>query len=573
MRRGDRVDGFSSFLGHTRPLMTTRFGAAALEAVVVAMLLAGCTVGDPDRTTAGPEPANTSKVTRPVPPPSPSQDPEQQNQRPNDRPTGWGPTLGEWRHARLVAGRMTDAELAGQVIVARYTGTSAPTDVIARYHLGGVIVMSENISSVGSLVTSNQELAAAAGHRPWPLVVAVDQEGGIVARVGAPMTQFPAYMSLGAAHDPRLAERVARASGQELRAAGFTMVFAPDADVTIGPADPTIGSRSAGSDPRAVGRLVSASTKGYSQAGIVSVLKHFPGHGSVTANSHETLPHQLASVDELAARDFVPFAAAMRVAAPAVMVAHIALDRVDPDVPADLSSADVHLLTSKLGFRGLISTDALEMAAVTDGFSSGAAAVAALMAGDDLLLMPLDLDGAYQGILSALKDGSLPRHRVEVAAAKIGALMLHEQHQPAGPVSSLGSHQALSQQESAQALTVVAGACAGPYVDGPVQAVGDPADVALFTAAAQRAGLEIGAGITVGLADNAIPSGDLDVVVSTDTPYVLAESVAPTKLALFGRTPGAMSALVDVLMGDATATGRLPVDLPGVDVPRCKDGR
>ncbi|MGI8433993.1 MAG: glycoside hydrolase family 3 protein, partial [Nocardioidaceae bacterium] len=518
----------------------------------------------------GVDPAGTTSENPTVSPPTPSKHEKQRVQKPaRGQPTGWGPTLAEWRHAQSVAGRMTDAELAGQVIVARYTGTSAPTDLIARYHLGGVIVMSENISSVGSLVASNQELAAAAGSRPWPLVVAVDQEGGIVARVGAPMTQFPTFMSLGAAHDPRLAEHVSRASGQELRAAGFTMVFAPDADVTIGPADPTIGSRSAGSDPRAVGRLVSASTRGYSEAGIVSVLKHFPGHGSVTANSHEALPHQQATVDELTARDFVPFAAAMKVGAPAVMVAHISLDRVDPGMPADLSRADIQLLTSGLGFDGLLSTDALEMAAVTDEFSSGGAAVAALKAGDDLLLMPLDLDGAYQGILSALRDDSLPRQRVEEAAAKIGALMLHEQHHRAGPASALGSHQALSRRESAKAITVVAGACAGPYVDGSVQAVGDPADVGLFTAAARRAGLEVGAGTTIGLADTAIPEGDLDVAVSVDTPYVLAGSVAPTRLAVFGRTPGAMAALVDVLTGDATVTGRLPVDVAGVDVPHC----
>lgn len=544
--------------------------AAAARLIPVVLVIAGCTTGEPDAAapaSATPGGGGRASVTSSEEPPLIEGGEQRSKHRP-DQPTGWGPTRGEWRQAQRIVARMPNTQLAGRVIVARYAGMAAPTALVDQYHLGGVIVMSDNVSSVQSLVASNHELAAAARARPWPLVVAVDQEGGLVARVGRPMTQFPAYMSLGAARDSHLAQQVARASGQELRTAGFTMVFAPDADVTVGPTDPTIGSRSAGSDPDAVARIVSASTVGYSQSGIVSVLKHFPGHGSVTANSHQTLPHQEATIEELTRRDFVPFSAAIKVGAPAVMVAHISLDRVDPGVPADLSGEDLDLLSSELGFEGLLTTDALEMAAVTDGYSSGDAAVAALNAGADMVLMPLDVDGAYQGILSALRDGSLPRSRVEDAAAKVGALMLHEQAHRLRP-GRLGSHRALSRRESAAAITVVAGACEGPYVDGPVQAVGEPADVAAFTAAAQRGGLEYGPGTTVGLVAGSLPAGDVDVLVSVDTPYALGQSSARTRLALFGRTSGAMAALVDVLTGDAQAPGRLPVAVPGVDAPRC----
>ncbi len=323
------------------------------------------------------------------------------------------------------------------MIVARYTGTGSPTALVARYHLGGVIVMDDNVVSVDQVAASNTSLQASSATRhAWPLVVAVDQEGGIVARLGAPMTQFPTLVSQGAAGSRRLARRVAAASGQELRAAGFTMVFAPDADVTIGPSDPTIGSRSAGGDAVRVAAIVSAATTGYLSSGIVPVLKHFPGHGSLTSNSHGTLPVQTAPLDQLRRRDFVPFARGVRAGAPAVMLGHLALQHVDPGVPADLSGPDVHLLSSELGFSGLVTTDALEMAAVTQHYGSGSAVVAAL-------------DG--------LRDGSLSRLRLEDAAARISALMTGEAHEKPVPVTVIGSHRALSKRLSSAAATVVQG--------------------------------------------------------------------------------------------------------------------
>jgi beta-N-acetylhexosaminidase len=400
--------------------------------------------------------------------------------------------------------------------------------------------------------------------------VAVDQEGGIVARLGEPMTQFPTLMSQGAAGSRRLARRVAASTARELRAAGFTMVFAPDADVTIGPADPTIGSRSAGSSATKVAGIVSAASAGYVSAGIVPVLKHFPGHGSVTTDSHETLPVQHASLARLRERDFLPFARAARSGAPAIMVGHLVLEHVDPGVPADLSRADVGLLRSELGFGGLVSTDALEMAAVTDHYGAGNAAVVALRAGVDLLLMPASTDAAYHGIVDAIRAGTLSRARVENAAAKIIALMMHEARRKPVPSDVIGSHGALSQQLSAAAATLVQGTCTGPYVGPAVTPVGDPEAVRRFTSAARAAGLRIGGGRTVALLGYGAQGRPADVVVSLDTPYVLAYSSASVaKIALFGSDPGAMRALVSVLTGRTAARGHLPVAVPGVDPPRC----
>ncbi len=464
---------------------------------------------------------------------------------------------------------MSDAELAGEVIVAEYTGTGSPVRLVRRYHLGGVIVLSDNIASVGSLIASNADLQAS-NHRGWPLVVATDQEGGIVQRVGPPMTQFPTFMSVGAADDPALTERAAHASGDELRAAGFTMVFAPDADVTIGPADPTIGSRSAGGRAADVAAQVVAASRGYRASGIVSVVKHFPGHGSVTSDSHDTLPVQNETLAQLSARDLVPFEGAVKDGASAVMVGHIAVTAVDPGVPADLSRPMVSLLASRLGFHGLVTTDALNMGAVSDTTSSSNAAVDALEAGADLVLMPADLPAAYGGILDAIRDGSLPRSRVRAAASKIVALMLHEQHQPAPRESAIGAHQGVSEQLSAQALTLVAGPCRGPYVGPIVTPTGDSAVVAAFTVAARAAGLTVGpGGTTVALLGYGYGPADADVVVSLDTPYVLASSQAGVaKLALYGADVDAMKALMAVLTGKQVATGTLPVSYQGLDQKR-----
>jgi beta-N-acetylhexosaminidase len=275
-------------------------------------------------------------------------------------------------------------------------------------------------------------------------------------------------------------------------------------------------------------------------------------------------------VDELAARDWVPFQAAIRSGVSAVMVGHIALATVDPGVPADLSPKVVSLLPSRLGFRGLVTTDALNMAAVTDTESSEGAAVAALDAGVDLLLMPADVTAAYDGIVAALHDGSLARSRVEDAAAKVVALMLHEQAQrPVGRLA-IGTHEALSTRVSAAAITLVSGACAGPYVGATVTPSGDPAAVAAFTREAVRAGLQVGpGGSTVALLGYGYGPADADVVVSLDTPYVLAGSRASTAgLALYGSNAEAMRALVAVLTGRTTAPGRLPVSVDGLDEQR-----
>ena len=189
------------------------------------------------------------------------------------------------------------------MIVADYSGTAAPVDLVRRLHLAGVIAFADNVSSARQVRAANLRLRRELRR---PLVVSVDQEGGIVERVRDGLTRFPAFMSAGAADDAALTTSTYAASAAELARAGFTMDFAPVADVTSGPDDPTIGSRSAGSRPELVAEHAVAAARGLLDAGIVPVVKHFPGHGSVPADSHETLPVQTRSLRELREVDLVP---------------------------------------------------------------------------------------------------------------------------------------------------------------------------------------------------------------------------------------------------------------------------
>lgn len=491
--------------------------------------------------------------------------------RPLPIPTGWGPNAAEISRARELVADLTLRQRAGQVIHAEYVGTSSPTGLVNRLHLGGVVVFSGNYRGTEQIRLSNRTLQQSAREagREFPVAIGVDQEGGLVERVTGG-TRLPTFMTAGAAGRPLLTRAAAVASGRELAALGFTTDYAPVADVTLGRADPTIGARSAGVRPRVVAAQTVAAARGYRSAGVISTLKHFPGHGSVTADSHLTLPVQQKSVRELAAGDFVPFRAGVDAGLPSVMVGHIDVRSVDPGTPSSLSRPVVEgLLRGRLGFDGLVVTDSLTMQAVADRFPSGLAAVRALRAGADVVLMPVSARGARDGILRAVQSGRLSSERLAQAATRQVALLIHQRNQRNQDISPAlpGAGGAASYRWSAAAITSVAGPCQGRLVGSRVKVTGPGIEVSRFRAAASAAGLAVGRGGTtvrlVGIGGDAVRG---DVVVAMDTPYVLGDSSAPVKLATYGTTYGAMAALVDVLLGRRGAPGALPV--PVVGVPR-----
>ncbi|QIK75447.1 glycoside hydrolase family 3 protein [Nocardioides piscis] len=521
--------------------------------------------------------------------------------------------------------RLRLPDLAGQVIVAEWRGTAAPVALVRSLHLGGVIAFADNVASTEQVRAVNATLRRSVDRR-WPLLVSVDQEGGIVERVKGSATRFPTFMSAGAADAPRLTTAAARASGAELRGLGFNMVFAPDADVTSGPTDPTIGSRSAGSEVETVIEHVGAAVDGYTAASVLPVLKHFPGHGSVPQDSHLTLPVQTRTRKQLDAVELAPFAAAVDDGVSAIMAGHIDVRSIDPRVPASMSRELVTgVLRDELGFEGLVVTDSLSMAGVSSTYDARHSAVQGLRAGNDVLLMPPSPAAARAGIVEAVRQGRLQRSRLEQAAARQIALLLHVERDGSRGRPP-GSGRAASRELSAAALTMVSGACGTRHVSGSVTPVGDPVAVTNFSAAARAAGLTVltrrpapaavavaepaprrkkkeavkaferrkrawqarerrrtaalarfeaaedarlAAGTNIGFTGYQDATHDGEVAVATNTPYVLGAVAAPVKVAAFGDTPGAMSALVDVLLGRARAPGTLPVAVEGVQRRGC----
>ncbi len=552
---------------------------ALLTVVLAGAGLAACTPGStgPAPTTGDRSPASSTPAGTAASPSGAA--PE---------PLPWGPLPQDLADAAELVSTWTPEQLAGGVLVARYAGTAAstPAALVSELHLAGVIVMGDNVEGADQVEATARAVreAAVADRRDWPPVLSVDQEGGRVARLTDEVTAFPTLMTAGAAvagdakTGTAAVTAASRAAGSQLRALGFTWVNAPVADVTIGPADPTIGSRSPAGDPALAGRVVAAAVEGYRQAGIVPVAKHYPGHGGVTTDSHDTLPVQEAGIDELRARDIVPFAAAARAGVPVVMMSHVAVDAFDAGRPATLSPAAYASLRSDAGFQGVAVTDALDMAAVTADHGTGGAAVAALAAGADVLLMPADVRIAHAAVVTAIEDGSVPRARAEEAAARVVALQRWQgrtvDQTPLGAGSTLATNAtAASLALSAAGLTRVDGPCGTPLVSDTMRVVGGTrADRVALAAAASQAGIRRGPnGPVVRLVGSTGGAGGAaDVVVALDTPYVLAGDRGRTATyALYGRTPSAFAALVDVLTGVTTAHGALPVAVDGLDVTPC----
>lgn len=487
--------------------------------------------------------------------------------------TGWGPTADEISRARDYVDALSLPEKAGQVLVASYTGTTMPTSLVSELHLGGVISFAANITGPTQIAASNQALQSSAttAGRPYPVLTAVDQEGGRVARLTSGATRFPSLMTAGAARRLAMTRSMYTALAGEIAAVGFNVDFAPDADVTMGRSDPTIGSRSAGSSPTRVARQTRYARAGIDASGMISVLKHFPGHGSVTTDSHLGLPVQTKSLAALQKSDLVPFQSGIDAGASAIMVGHIAVRAVDPGVPSSLSRKVVTgLLRRQMGFAGLAVTDSLQMGAVVKEYGAGGAAVSALKAGEDVLLMPSGARVARAAIVDAVQDGRLDARRLDQAATRMIALLLHQKDNGVHPVTP-GTSNAVADGVAAAGVTVVDGPCSGWMVRRSVQVTGPAGAVAAFKTAAHAAGLATGSeGRIVRLIGYRGKPATGGVIVALDTPYVLGRSTGRVaRIGLYNDTPSAMRALVAVLLGRASAPGTLPVRVSGVRRTGC----
>ncbi len=312
----------------------------------------------------------------------------------------------------------------GQLLIGSLPGTTIPPEArsLAReFQLGGVILFSRNIEvpeQVAELAHDVQSLASG-----LPLWVSVDQEGGRVARLRAPFTVWPPMGVLGRSGDPALAERFARALAAELKAVGITLDYAPVLDIHTNPRNPIIGDRALSDQAQMVATLGAAIVRGLQESGVAACGKHFPGHGDTSVDSHLDLPLVEHPPDRIRRVEFVPFREAIRQEVAFIMTAHVLVPSLDEERPATLSPRIVRaLLREELGYDGVILSDDLEMKAIAKTYTVPEAAVEAIGAGcDGILICSGDLDvqaAMLEALVHAVEDGAIPFKRVEDALTR-----------------------------------------------------------------------------------------------------------------------------------------------------------
>ncbi|WP_328419083.1 MULTISPECIES: glycoside hydrolase family 3 N-terminal domain-containing protein [unclassified Micromonospora] len=568
--------------------------ASVAVAALTALLVSGCS-GSPDRPAPTPGPGGTSA--------GPS--------APGATPTG-DPADPAVRAAALVA-TLPDEDLVGQVLMPYAYGDSAtkvspgsaagnralagvdtPAEMIAKYRLGGLILVgfSADDPTKGNQETSNVDnpkqvheltggLRAAAGRLaagPAPFLIGTDQEYGVVTRVTDGVTVLPSALAAGAAGNPALTEAAWRAAGTELAAMGINVDFAPVADV-LATRSAVIGSRSYGADPKQAAAQVGGAVRGLQAAGVAATLKHFPGHGHSADDSHQDLPVLSQSAAALQSGAWPPFTAGIDAGAMAVMSGHLDARAIDPGTPATFSHKLLtDVLRGQLGFKGVVITDGMNMPPAKR-WAPGEAAVRALNAGNDLILMTPNVGQAYDGLLAALRGGSLARPRLVEAVTRVLTMKFRLAALPPAQMSTLNApaHRAAADALAAGAVTVLKGACGGA-VRGPVTVTssgGRDGTRAALTAALTAAGVPVkpSGGTVVHLVGYGDGTGDLRadaaVTVAMDTPYVLATAASPTLLATYSSSRASMTALAAVLAGKARPGGRSPVAVPGLPATTC----
>ncbi len=310
---------------------------------------------------------------------------------------------------------------AGQLVFAGFAGSSLTPEIRAlarEYSLGGIVLFARNVEEPAQVAELSYEIAQL--QPDLPLWVAVDQEGGRVARLRSGFTEWPPMLTLGHSRDAGLVRRFARAMATELAAVGITLDFAPVLDILTNPSNPVIGDRALAEEPDRVARFGEIVIEELQASGIAACGKHFPGHGDTSVDSHHALPLVEHPVEQLRDREFVPFRAAVAAGVASMMTAHVFMPALDEESPATLSSRIVTgLLRGELGFDGLVFTDDLEMKAISATRTVPDAAVQAITAGcDAVLVCGTDHDVQAQTIealIHAAEDERILRTRLDDA--------------------------------------------------------------------------------------------------------------------------------------------------------------
>ncbi|MCH7232696.1 glycoside hydrolase family 3 protein [Glycomyces sp. L485] len=499
-------------------------------------------------------------------------------------------------------------------------GVDNAAQLLEQYHLGGVIYFSwsDNVNEPHQIAgLSNGLQETALDDTGTPLLISTDQEHGLVTRIGPPATQLPGAMALGASHDADAALTAAEISGDELRAMGINQNFAPVADVNVNPGNPIIGVRSFSSDPQHAADMVAAQVAGYQSDGdLASTIKHFPGHGDTTADSHTHLPQIDHTYQEWTELDAPPFEAAIAEGVDSVMSAHIQFPALDETLtPATLSEPILTgLLREQLGYDGVVVTDSLQMEGVRTGYGDDRVPVLALLAGADMLLMPPDIDLAYNAVLDAVETGEIPKRRLNESVTRVlelkydlglfddpyayvdaidGVVGTDEHLETAQAISDrtttlVVNDGALPAAATGDALVTGWGVTTTATVAGEMSERGWNADnvvtgirpaqddIDAAVAAAEGKDLVVvttngvatapgQAALVAALHETGVPV----VAVGVRNPYDIARYPDDVNayLATYSYGAGGLESAVKAILGETEPQGRLPVDIPSADDP------
>ncbi len=354
-----------------------------------------------------------------------------------------------------------------RMLMIGFPGRVADPELLALVDQGvyGAILFARNVGTPEQTAALCRALKA---HAKRPFILAVDQEGGRVARLrGAPFTALAPMRELGLRGDELLARRVGRLLAHELRAVGFDWDFAPVLDVDTNPKNPVIGDRSFHAGAAEVGRLGVALARGLEDGGVASCGKHFPGHGDTHQDSHHDLPRLPHDLERLRRLELLPFAEYARAGLASLMTAHVIFEAVDPGVPATMSARVLTgVLRGELGFKGVVVSDDLEMKAIADHYPIEEAMIEGTLAGVDLFLVCHKAElqrRAIFALVAAVKSGRVPHARVLEANQRLDALAQRFAHPPEDLLATLGNdaHRSLAD-----------GLAAGPAGKDPTEMLG-----------------------------------------------------------------------------------------------------
>ena len=340
----------------------------------------------------------------------------------------------------------------GRMLMVGFDGLRPPAHIVdwlRTGRIGGVYLFARNIQSpaqVQALVAECREAA------PFPILVGIDQEGGIVARLRSGFTESPGAMALGAAGDAQLAEDISAMLAREMAALGINWTFAPVADIAHQKDNPSVSTRSVGRDPQLASEIVAAQVRGFQRAGVAATVKHFPGLGNTVIDTHVGMARVSGSLDYLYAEDLAPFRAAIAADVACVMLTHVIYDQLDSQRPATMSPRIVtDLLRGELGYSGAVSTDCMEMKAIREQVGAGESAVLAVLAGVDLPLFShtrARQEAAYEALLAAAQSGRISQARLDESLSRIDFMKRRYSLDSAPDLAVVGcqSHRDLAQK-------------------------------------------------------------------------------------------------------------------------------